>query len=102
MAMDNARSARAMGLGGSTDRLPGKTADDIGPIRIDAGSVAEMTRPSGVQSVLVTNPQAPNVTVHAPITINGVADGTAAGNAAAAQLGSEVKSAVESSYGGPF
>lgn len=72
------------------------------PIRIDAGSVAEMTRPSGVQSVLVTNPQAPNVTVHAPITITGVADPQAAASAASSQLGNEVKSAVESHYGGPF
>jgi hypothetical protein len=54
--------------------------------------------PQGVQQVMVTNPQAPNVTVHAPITITGVVDGSAAGSAAASQLGNEVKSAVESGY----
>jgi TP901 family phage tail tape measure protein len=92
-ALDNATRARAMGFGGSTDNLPGKTKDDI-----DIGVLRAAMAPQGVQQVMVTNPQAPNVTVHAPITITGVVDGSAAGSAAASQLGNEVKSAVESGY----
>lgn len=93
LAIDNANRARAMGFGGSTENLPGKTKDDI-----DLGMLRAAMAPQGVQQVLVTNPQAPNVTVHAPITITGVSDGAAAGSAAASKLGSEVKSAVESGY----
>jgi TP901 family phage tail tape measure protein len=92
-ALDNATHARAMGFGGSTENQPGKTKDDI-----DIGVLRAAMAPQGVQQVMVTNPQAPNVTVHAPITITGVADGSAAGSAAASQLGNEVKSAVESGY----
>ncbi|MBY3434815.1 phage tail tape measure protein [Rhizobium laguerreae] len=96
MALDNANRARAAGIGGNTtDTLPGKTADDL---RIDASSIAAMTQPSGVQQVLVTNPQAPNVTVHAPITITGVSDPQAAAASAAAQMGTAVKSAVEGGH----
>lgn len=99
LAMDNARGARAMGIGGNTtETLPGKTADDLAPIRIDSSSISAMTQPNGVQSVLVTNPQAPTVTVHAPITITGVSDPAAAADSAASQLGEKVKGAVESGY----
>lgn len=99
MALDNARAAREMGIGGrTTDTLPGKTADDVGIVRIDASSIAAMVQPTGVQQVHVTNQQPPNVTVHAPVTITGISDAPAATAAAAAQLGSEVKSAVESGY----
>lgn len=94
-AQDNANRARAAGFGGSTENLPGKTADDVA---INASSIAALTRPTGVQQVLVTNPSPIQLTVHAPISITGVADGTAAGTAAANQLGSAVKSAVEGSY----
>jgi TP901 family phage tail tape measure protein len=70
-------------------------------IRIDASSIAEMATPRGVQQVQVMNQQPPNVTVNAPITINGVMDPRAAASQAASQLGSEVKSAVESHHGEP-
>ncbi len=93
MALDNANRARAAGFGGTTDNLPGKTKDDI-----DLGTLRAAMAPQGVQNVMVTNPQAPNVTVHAPITITGVSDGAAAGAAAAGQLGEKVKTAVESGY----
>ncbi|TBN10877.1 phage tail tape measure protein [Agrobacterium cavarae] len=92
-AMDNATRSRAAGFGGTTDTLPGKTADDI--VRIDAASIAEMTRPNGTQDVRVTNQQPVSVVVNAPITITGVADPQAAGSAAAAQLGAEVQRATE-------
>jgi phage tail sheath protein FI len=100
-AMDHARSARAAGFGGSTtETLPGKTADDLGLItaRIDASSIAEMTRPSGTQDVRVVNQQPPNVTVHAPISVTGVSDPQAAAKAAVDQLGSAVKNAVDTQF----
>lgn len=50
------------------------------------------------QDVRVVNKEPPNVTVHAPITIHGVTDPVAAGNAAAAGLGEKTKAAIESSY----
>ncbi|KRA05363.1 phage tail tape measure protein [Rhizobium sp. Root564] len=92
-AMDNATRSRAAGFGGTTDTLPGKTADDI--VRIDATSIAQMSKPNGTQDVRVTNQQPVSVTVNAPITITGVADPQAAGSAAAAQLGAEVQRATE-------
>lgn len=95
-AMDNATRSRAAGFGGTTDTLPGKTADDI--VRIDATSIAEMTKPNGTQDVRVTNQQPVTVTVHAPISITGVADPQAAGSAAAAQLGAEVQRATEGAF----
>lgn len=95
-AIDNANRARAAGYGGTTDTLPGKTADDI--VRIDATSIAEMTRPNGTQDVRVTNQQPVTVTVNAPINITGVADPQAAGSAAAAQLGNEVQRATEGAF----
>lgn len=99
LAMDAARAARDMGIGGkTTDTLPGKTADDLGPIRIDAGSISEMTRPTAEQPVRVMNPVPPNVTVHAPITITGVTDPQAAASAAADQLGQVSRNAYESMY----
>ncbi len=100
-AMDSARAARAAGFGGSTtETLPGKTADDLGLItaRIDASSIAEMVRPSGTQDVRVVNQQPPNVTVHAPISITGVADPQAAANAVIGQLGAAVKNAADSQF----
>lgn len=92
-AMDNATRSRAAGFGGTTDTLPGKTADDI--VRIDATSIAEMTKPNGTQDVRVTNQQPVNVTVHAPISITGTADPQAVGSAAAAQLGDAVRQATD-------
>lgn len=92
-ALDNANRARAMGFGGSTESLPGKTKDDI-----DIGVLRAAMAPQGVQQVLVTNPQAPNITVSAPITITGVSDPQAAAASAAGQLGSAIRSEVESGY----
>ncbi|KAB1086495.1 phage tail tape measure protein [Neorhizobium galegae] len=99
MAMDAATAARSMGIGGNTtDTLPGKTADDIGYTRIDSGSIAAMTQPSGVQQVQEVNRVPPNVTVNAPITISGVSDPQAAASAAASQLGTISRNAYESSF----
>jgi hypothetical protein len=93
MAIDNANRARSMGFGGTTDNLPGKTKDDI-----DFGMLRAAMAPQGVQQVMVTNPQAPNITVSAPITITGVSDPQAAASSAAGQLGSAIRSEVESGY----
>jgi TP901 family phage tail tape measure protein len=66
--------------------------------RIDAGSIAEMTRPNGTQDVRVINQQPPNVTVHAQFSITGVADPQAAATATANQIGAAVKNAVDSQF----
>jgi TP901 family phage tail tape measure protein len=94
-ALDSANRARAAGFGGSTENLPGKTADDV--IRIDASSIAAMTKPSGVQSVLVTNPQPPVINQSNVFNIT-TSDPQAAANSAADQMGAKVKSAVESGW----
>ncbi|WP_246230922.1 hypothetical protein [Rhizobium oryzihabitans] len=96
-ALDAARTARANGFGGSTDNLPGKTADDLGikSVRIDAASLSEMTRPTATQDVRVVNPQPPNVTVYATATITGVADSKEAVAAAATDLGNQIAAGTE-------
>lgn len=76
MAMENARRAREAGLGGNTtDTLPGKAADDLSlpsAIRLDEGSINSLTQPRGIQDVKVTNPSIPNITLHMPVTVQGV------------------------------
>ncbi len=70
-------------------------------MKLDGGTIAALLQPSGTQDVRVTNPPPPpNVTVNAPITINGVSDPQAAASSAAAQLGQKTKAAVESSLTG--
>lgn len=66
--------------------------------QITPESLRAAMAPQGVQQVLVTNPQAPNITVSAPITITGVSDPQAAAASAAGQLGSAIRSEVESGY----
>ncbi|CDZ43106.1 TP901 family phage tail tape measure protein [Neorhizobium galegae bv. officinalis] len=78
---------------GTTDTLAGKSADDA--VRIDASSIAAMVQPTGTQDVRVTNPQPPNITIHAPISISGVVDPQAAAAAAVSKLGETTKAAVE-------
>ncbi len=99
-ALDEARAARANGFGGSTENLPGKTADDLGikTMRIDASSISEMVRPTGTQDVRVTNPQPVSVTVHNQVSITGTSDPQAAANASVAQIGNEVQKAVEAAF----
>ncbi|NTG74469.1 phage tail tape measure protein [Agrobacterium rhizogenes] len=76
----------------------GVTLQDRPAMRIDATSIAEMTRPSGTQDVRVINQQPPNVTVNAQVSITGVADPQAAANATVAQIGAAVKNAVDSQF----
>lgn len=98
IAMDNANRARAMGFGGSTDNLPGKTKDDIA---IDASSIAALTGKQGTQDVRVTNPQpAPNVNITVNQVINGANDPVSTGQAAAAQVGQAARAGVEASLAG--
>lgn len=120
-AADTAREKYPMPVGGaglpfgSTDWrhfLLGKGADegfnfrehvgvnlqDRPAMRIDAASIAEMSRPSGTQDVRVVNQQPPNITVHAPISITGVADPQAAANAVIGQLGAAVKNAADTQF----
>jgi len=68
------------------------------PVRIDSSSIQEMVRPSGTQDVKITNPQPPVVNLTVNQSISGVLDPQAAGNASAGQIGSQVKSAVESAF----
>ncbi|TRB00470.1 MULTISPECIES: phage tail tape measure protein [Rhizobium/Agrobacterium group] len=99
-ALDAAKAARANGFGGSTENLPGKTADDLGikTTRIDASSISEMVKPNGTQDVRVTNQQPVSVTVHNQVSITGVSDPQAAANASATQIGNEVQKAVEAAF----
>ncbi|MGY5801846.1 phage tail tape measure protein [Rhizobium sp. LEGMi12c] len=76
----------------------GVNVQDRPTTRIDAASIAEITRPNGTQDVRVVNPQAPNVTVHAPISITGVSDPQAAANAVLSQLGAAVKNAADTQF----
>ncbi|MEW7890917.1 phage tail sheath family protein [Agrobacterium fabrum] len=100
LSLDAARSARAAGFGGSTDNLPGKTMDDLGirTVRIDSSSLAQMDRPSGTQDVRVVNPQRPDITIHAPITITGVVDPRAAASAAISEISNALAPNLEGSF----
>ncbi|UYZ11204.1 phage tail tape measure protein (plasmid) [Agrobacterium salinitolerans] len=88
------------GVGGSGGGTPATGSASGQPViaRIDAGSIAEMVKPNGTQDVRVTNREPVSVTVHNQISITGVSDPEAAGNAAAAQVGEKVRQGVESSY----
>ncbi len=88
------------GVGGPASGAPATASASGQPVlaRIDAGSIAEMVKPNGTQDVRVTNREPVNVTVHNQISITGVSDPEAAGNAAAAQVGEKVRQGVESSY----
>lgn len=92
-ALDNANRARAAGLGGSTENLPGKTKDDI-----DLGTLRAAMAPQGVQNVMVTNPAPPQITQSNVFHITGVSDPQAAADAAAAKLGDASRAGVESGY----
>lgn len=88
------------GVGGTGGGAPATASASGQPVlaRIDAGSIAEMVKPNGTQDVRVTNREPVSVTVHNQISITGVSDPEAAGNAAAAQVGEKVRQGVESSY----
>ncbi|MCW8059311.1 phage tail tape measure protein [Agrobacterium tumefaciens] len=88
------------GVGGTGGGAPATATASGQPVlaRIDAGSIAEMVKPNGTQDVRVTNREPVSVTVHNQISITGVSDPEAAGNAAAAQVGEKVRQGVESSY----
>ncbi len=75
-----------------------RAAGEERPVRIDASSIAEMTRPAGVQDVRVTNQQPPNINIHAPITITGVSDPQAAADAAIAKLGAQIKARSDAAF----
>jgi TP901 family phage tail tape measure protein len=81
-------AAQHFGAGGGGDK----------PVRIDASSIAEMTRPSGTQDVRVTNQQPPNIQLSVVQHITGVSDPQAAASQSGALIGAEVKSTVESMY----
>lgn len=93
MALDNANRARAMGFGGSTDNLPGKTKDDI-----DIGVLRAAMAPQGVQAVNVTNPQPAPVVNQSNVFNITTSDPQAAANAVAARIGEASKAGVESGY----
>lgn len=95
-ALDNANRARAMGLGGSTENLPGKTKDDIG---INASSIAALTTPKGVQQVAVTNQQPPANITYAPVfNISGATGPEELARKANEALGGLLKSTADSSF----
>lgn len=86
------------GVNGTSTAVASSDGGKNGSVRIDATSIAEMQRPTGTQDVRVVNNQPPPITVHAPISITGVTDPSAAATQAAAQLGQAVQDAVASSY----
>ncbi|MGQ8632708.1 phage tail tape measure protein [Agrobacterium sp. DKPNP3] len=88
------------GVGGTGGGAPATASASGQPVlaRIDAGSLPLMVTPNGTQDVRVTNREPVSVTVHNQISITGVSDPEAAGNAAAAQVGEKVRQGVESSY----
>ncbi len=88
------------GVGGAGGGAPATTSASGQPVlaRIDAGSLPLMVTPNGTQDVRVTNREPVSVTVHNQISITGVSDPEAAGNAVASQVGDKVRQGVESSY----
>ncbi|MNL77863.1 hypothetical protein D3C87_2041320 [compost metagenome] len=74
--------------------------DDLGirTVRIDSSSLAQMERPSGTQDVRVVNPQRPDITIHAPITITGVVDPRAAASAAISEISNALAPNLEGSF----
>lgn len=50
------------------------------------------------RDVRVVNPQPPNVTIHAPVTINEAADPASVASAVADEIGAATKEAIEASY----
>lgn len=86
------------GGNGSQTALASSDGGSGGSVRIDANSIAEMQRPSGTQDVRVVNNQPPPINVHAPISITGVTDPSAAASQAADALGQAIRDAVSSSY----
>lgn len=104
MALENARNARAAGIGGSTtETLPGKTADDLGivkPISLDAASIDAMTQPRGTQDVNVLNPPPrPSLTFHINLGgIHGITDPEAIANDVAQRVGQKIGDQVSGIY----
>lgn len=95
LALDAARFGTR---GSTTESQPGKTADDIGVVRIDSTSLAEMMRPQGTQDVRVTNPQPPHVTVNSPVTIYEASNAQAVAGQVGDAIGEAVKSQIEASF----
>jgi hypothetical protein len=107
--LDDARRAREAGMGGTTDTLPGKQADDLNvgvrSVSIDGTpSVTLSGTPavtlsgvpsvslSGTPMVTITNPPPrPNVNVNMTVTINEAANA----QAVAQQLGQAVRSEMD-------
>jgi TP901 family phage tail tape measure protein len=102
MAMDHAIRARAAGLGGSTENLPGKTADDLGvsgPIRLDSASIDAMAQPRGTQDVNVTNPRpAPNVSVSLTFHAHGVTNPEELASKVSGIVGQQVRDQIAGIY----
>jgi TP901 family phage tail tape measure protein len=91
-------SARGLPRGSTTESQPGKTADDIGIVRIDSSSIAEMMRPQGTQDVRVTNQQPPHITVNSPVTIYEASNGQAVAGQVGDAIGEAVRSQLEASF----
>lgn len=102
MALDNAVRARAAGLGGSTENLPGKTADDLGinrPTSLDAASIDALAQPRGTQDVNVLNPRpAPNVTLHVTVPVYGVTDPEELADRVSGLVGQKLRDEVDGIY----
>ncbi len=92
LALDAARRGRAAGLGGSTDALPGKLADDLGVGEQGPRTVTI----EGTPHVTITNPPPrPNVSVQMSVVINEAANV----DAVAAQLRDRIQSEMNGMQG---
>lgn len=77
LALDAARRGRAAGLGGSTDTLPGKLADDLGVGELGPRAV----KIEGTPQVTITNPPPrPNVNVQMSVVIQEAPNADAVAN----------------------
>ncbi|TRL35486.1 phage tail tape measure protein [Rhizobium straminoryzae] len=90
--LDDARRTRAAGMGGTTDTLPGKQADDLDigrKVTIDGTPSVSL---AGTQTVTITNPPPrPNINVQMHVTIQEARNA----NAVAEELGRRLRSEMD-------
>lgn len=87
LALDAARRGRAIGLGGSTDTLPGKLADDLGVGEKGPRAV----KIEGTPQVTITNPPPrPNVSVQMSVIIQEAPNADAVANQLRDRIQSEL------------
>jgi len=74
LALEGARGAQSLGLGGSTDRLPGKTADDYGVTTAKGAQEVTLSGTPSVMATITNPPPRPNINVKMDVVINEAAN----------------------------